>query len=219
MNNRYYRFVCFGDSLAAQRDDDSLTNESRWPFLVQKSLNCSLLDLSRPYRTTNDLKSILNADLSDTDYLIIQLGIVDCAPRRFSRLENAIIYRLPAFITKRIMSFLKKMRIQSNKRVYVQKDQFKVNITNIIERYPGNILYVKILPATNILKQKNPLINDNIIEYNKILDELELKYKTFQTVEIHKSDIDSFTLDDGYHLSKKGHVHLSKLIISKFLKN
>ena len=71
----------------------------------------------------------------------------------------------------------------------------------------------------NILKQKNPLIHDNIIDYNKILDELELKYSSFKTVEIHKSDLDSCTLDDGYHLSKKGHVHLSKLIISKLNKN
>ena len=150
------KIAIIGDSLASDRKNDSLTSESRWPSLLQKSLDCSLLDLSRPYRTTNDLKSASDADLSGTDYLIIQLGIVDCAPRRFSRLENAIIYRLPGFIEKLIMSFLIKIRDRSNRRVYVKKDRFRENIINMIERYHGDILFVKILPAIDTLLKKTP---------------------------------------------------------------
>ena len=218
MTSKSLKLVCFGDSLAAQRDNDLLTNDSRWPFLIQYFLNCMVLNLSRPYRTTNDLKSILNSDLFGSDYLIIQLGIVDCAPRRFSRLENAIIYRLPVFILKRVMGFLKKMRTQSNMRVYVQKDKFKLNLTRIIERYDGKIIFVKILPATNILKRKNPLISDNITEYNKTLDELKLEYPSFHAVQIDKSDLESLTLSDGYHLNKQGHQHIAELITSEILK-
>ena len=114
------------------------------------------------------------------------------------------------------MSFLITIRPQSNRRVYVKKDRFRANIINMIERYHGDILFVKILPATEILLKKNPLIFDNIVSYNETLVELESKYKTFKTVGIHCNDLESLFFDDGYHFNKKGHMMFSRLINSKF---
>ncbi|MGV8879143.1 MAG: SGNH/GDSL hydrolase family protein [Sphingobacteriaceae bacterium] len=208
-----------GDSLASSRPD-FLRDNQRWPSLLQQQLTeYRVHNFAKGFSTSEYLKKLGFLKVFKNDVLVVQIGVVDCAPRLLSKLENKVIARFPLFLAKRIIQYLKKNRIQSEHRSYVMPSKFELNILNFFNRYPNtNIIYIKILPASAKFISSNPYIGVAINKYNSIIDVCASKYKNVHLIELNDLNIEDYTLEDGYHLNKEGHLLISNLI-SSYIKN
>lgn len=208
------KIIVIGDSLAFDRPDE-LTHEERWPQLLKRSLSEVLIEnKSRGASTTQRLAGESLKGLQPGDAIIVQLGVVDCAPRLLSKIESKVVARLPAFLRKRVISFAKKNRAQHSKRAYVDPLSFERNLRRFLGRTKDfNVLYIKILPASSRFLSSNPDVFKSIDLYNNIINNLKISFPNINLIEFDKVNIDDYTLPDGYHLNAVGH----KLIYQRLM--
>ena len=210
-------FIIIGDSLAGQRKDDGYSLDERWPSIFETKSGFSVLNLAKTYSTTNTLKKLKKEiKRRKPDYVIIQLGIVDCVPRRLYKVETSILYRLPDKVRFFLIKIIKKIRNQSRSRAYVKPNKFKDNIKKFCLDMDCKFIYVKILSATEPLLLKNNNAGLSIIKYNKLIDEISSELINFTFVEVKEEIVRELTLDDGYHLNKLGHEYLADVLVNKF---
>jgi lysophospholipase L1-like esterase len=153
--------------------------------------------------TSGDLLTQVNYHKAfNPDYIFVQVGIVDCAPRFFTRLELEL-YRKLKRVGKTIMELRK-----TRKKVYTNSNGFEANINTIQKRY-GNIpvYFLGILPATEIYEKLLPGITQNIKTYNAILSKMA---NFIPTDDFNFSGI----MSDGHHLNANGHQQLFKKIVN-----
>lgn len=200
------KIIIIGDSLSFDRPDE-LAHEERWPQLLRGGLSEVLIEnKSRGASTTQRLAGESLNGLQPGDAIIVQLGIVDCAPRLLSKIESKIIGRLPSFLRKGLISLTKKNRIQNSKRAYVNPVSFERNLVQFLDRTKGfNVFYIKILPAGSKFLSSNPDVFKSISQYNNIVDSLKMSFSNVNLIELDKVNIDDYTLTDGYHLNAAGH--------------
>lgn len=204
--------LVIGDSLAAHRPDGILESE-RWPNLLNSRTNCKIENIAKTYSTTKRLnKDVLIKDMSKYDHIIIQLGIVDCAPRRLYKWETSLIYRLPFEWRTSVLKYLKKNREQKKKMAYVSSVQFEKKLRNFLTKVECNVLFILILPATKRFLQVNPLVGEQIDHYNSIIKDICSEFSTVECVGLEKEEVECLTLEDGYHLNKNGHNTISNII-------
>jgi acyl-CoA thioesterase-1 len=205
--------VIVGDSLAFNRPD-SLNNEQRWPALLREKLSgYKVNNLSMGSSTSNRFKKLPKSLLSADDILIVQIGVVDCAPRLFNRFENKVISILPKPLSKKVIAFFKKRRVQSSARAYVDPLKFENNLLRLFNKYKDTaIYYIKILPASTKYMSSNPAVSKAIDQYNSIIDVCANKFPKVQLISFNNQNIDDLTLEDGYHLNASGHLLVSSLL-------
>lgn len=210
------KILIIGDSLASHRDDDDYLLNERWPSLLENKSSFSLINLSKSFSTTKVLKTLKRKIIKiKPSHVLIQLGIVDCVPRTFHKIETQILYRLPKSVRLFLIRTIKKIRTQSFSRSYVKPNEFKNNIKHFCADIDCKVIFIKILPASRTLISKNKNAQSAIVNYNKIIDEISSEISNFTFVEVNSDIVNEITLDDGYHLNKEGHQYLSKLILPK----
>src|SRR4030042_4022387 len=96
-----HNITIIGDSLPMVYAKYVLSYKNTYPYLLQTLLGpCQyhvvLRSRRRNHVLTQSLRDNLDDDIlyNDSEYIIIHLGIVDCAPRTFSLLEDRILYVL-----------------------------------------------------------------------------------------------------------------------------
>ena len=206
------RILILGDSLAGDRPD-GIATEERWPAQVARRLgSVEIVNRSRGSSTTSRLRAV--KDLGTFDLAIIQLGVVDAAPRYFSWIEQRALARLPSGLRSRVINWFKTQRTQSLKRRYVQPEAFLENLQGFAA--PGvPVIALKILPAGEKYKQANSEAQASFDKYNSLMDKVADGHPgSFFTVAIEQSEVDAMTLDDGYHLNKAGHRAIAERIAS-----
>ena len=150
------KILIIGDSLASHRDDDDYSLNERWPSLLENKSSFSLINLSKSFSTTKVLKTLKPKIIKiKPSHVVIQLGIVDCVPRTFHKIETQILYRLPQSVRLFLIRTIKKIRTQSFSRSYVKPNEFKNNIKHFCEDIDCKVIFVKILPASRTLISKN----------------------------------------------------------------
>jgi hypothetical protein len=161
--------------------------------------------------TIKDLHSQLNYYQNiNPNIVILQTGIVDCAPRALGVLEQQIVFRLRLFrLFKPFTKILRRLR----KISYTNPDEFVNTLTRIKERFPGVTVYsLGILPACSEYENKVPGISKNIHYYNELL--------SANTEFINVSDISyDFITEDHHHLNEKGHQFIFQKLSSVLEKN
>ena len=99
------RIVAFADSLAMPRNENGaiLLWEETWPYLLEKSLvaeglGAEVINCGARARTSTMLLGEFTEHvvLKRPDVVIIEVGVVDCLPRVFSRREKRVM-NLPGF--------------------------------------------------------------------------------------------------------------------------
>ncbi len=169
----------------------------------------------------------LNLDLYDSEYVILQIGIVDCARRVFSEKAVRFINMLPIF--RNVIKYLaNKYHLRLTKLykiTYTSPGRFADNIKYFIERFRNSkqIIIIPILPAGSKQKKKSYKIQEQIDLYNSIFINIAQNY---QNVEFLAGCIDKFLpiddslyTSDGYHISKRGHALILNELILRFKSN
>lgn len=216
------RIVIIGDSLSMPRPDEGVEYRDTYPY---KLLEKGYETICRS-RRANDTKiqSQEQNILDDIIFLnprilIIHLGIVDCAPRLFTRTESRIISLFPKNIKNLIIDFFSNRRMFFTKLrniSYVDSKSYIFNIEQIINRVNENvhkIIIIKINKTNDINNLKSFNFDKKIEEYNILLDSLYNKLKNKISIEIiDPNNCPDGLLIDGIHINKKMHEFLYKEI-------
>jgi hypothetical protein len=142
----------------------------------------------------------------EPDVIILQCGIVDCAPRAFTKFELTVLGKLHLIkIFKQFAPLFRKIR----RICYTDIKSFSDCIHNIKAKCPNSVhISVSILPADAAYEKKLPGISNQIEKYNKVLAGATSIIDTFQ---FPKSGIAS----DYHHLTKFGHQVIFGLLRDK----
>jgi acyl-CoA thioesterase-1 len=233
----FNRVLIIGDSMALPRE--GVPYESSWPYLIQSKyqhvdiINRSLrgATVARLVLEGGGREDIVNypagsdcLEFYSPSIVILQLGIVDCAPRLLSKkaILSKLINRLPLYLQTKVINFLKKSVGRSKKNAYISSNQYRKNIVAYIERAllknVKHIIAVEIGTVSDGVSRKSPQILEQIKEYNEILIDISEEYNIFNVIKFgsEKENINACTTD-GYHLNCHGHYLLANSIESKLL--
>lgn len=232
------KVLCIGDSLALPRPD--LLYEDTWICKLKKEFpEWDIISISTRGITTNilvtqggDKNSEIFPSGSDTlefylpKFVIIQLGIVDCAPRLIipGSFNSFLVKILPSTLREFYLSFLKKVIKRKRNRVYVDKKKFKLNILNYLNRCRNcnieKVIIIGIAIPDKKMEDKNHEMIHNVNEYNNIYKEICMDFEFASLV--FPLNVDNANLNiyfDGYHPNSKGNLLVYNAImqeISKF---
>lgn len=203
------------DSVSMPRP--GVSYEDTWICLLKKKY--PMLDIiDRPARGAISRRLVTEGgggvDLLETympGTVIIQLGLAECAPRLFKKtgfefyFMNKILS--PSWRIKYI-NYVKKKRPRKAELSEASPLEFRNNLDQFMRRCSKcgtNVLYIKILKATDLYLSKSPEIQKSIDKYNCIIDEMVSVYDNLDAISPVKEsiDINSICLDE-LHITKKG---------------
>lgn len=208
------RILVLTDSLGLPRGSpSSLEPEQTWIGHFKKHfIDSEIVQLSVGGFTTSDLlEQLTYYKHYNPDVVLVQIGIVDCAPRAI-RKDEYFLKRLLQLITKilptigkKVYGFIRKHRNES----YVSLSVFERNVTFVLCQLSCPVFWVSITGACfyeNIL----PGVSKKIILYNAVLKKV-MKEKYIDCLGID----DSCFMGDGHHLNTQGHKMLWQIIHRK----
>ena len=150
-------------------------------------------------------------EMYEPSVVIINLGIVDCAPRLFRKVESQIIGRLPPRLQQAVIALAKRLRRRRVDRTYVSQAAFEANARQYLARCVtagvDQVIIVGIPTPDARGVRINPLIRQAAAAYNSILARLAAGTKGAIFLDpLHPEQDVSVLYDaDGYHLSPHGH--------------
>lgn len=154
------------------------------------------------------------------DIVIMQIGIVDCAPRYVKKgsFEYIMLHRImPMGIRMRYIAFVKKNRTRDPRKAYVLPNRFRSNLANYFQRARAintKVIVILIASVSGHFVDKSPNIIKNITIYNDIYRNLSKEFENVDSVQPFDNTIDLEDITtDGYHTNSKGHdIIFQKLI-------
>lgn len=212
------RVLIFSDSLTLPRaTPESLLLDETWPFLLRHMLNVyEFVQVTQGGATTTDLINLSKCWLHSSrspSWLIVQAGIVDCAPRAFTKRElllRRVLARVTRFFPRVGKAIFEELR-RRRKISYVSTQSFRDNIRifrGLAELHGYSLLWVPVLGAS-FYEGILPGVSEKIYEANQILcEELDGRVLNVQLLDGH-------FMSDGHHLKPAGHAILLKEISAR----
>lgn len=209
------KILIITDSLGVPRlKPEAVLDDQVWTYRLFNDLKYkySFYLYTVPGLHTNMLVSSLNNQLGayQPDIVILQIGIVDCAPRALREIERKIIARFPNIIQRLIVEFVQNnyARLVVHRNItYVSLNQFSENLLKLREAFfSTQFIVVPIAPSNLAYEKKNPKIKSSILRYNQALSTVfkdSLMYDIFP-----KECLDDIFLSDNHHLNCKGHDYI-----------
>lgn len=207
-----------GDSLLLPRPDKSIIEEDTWVSRVMVEFAGVFIPYFQGIGGASTKTLLIKRKYAylggyEPDILILQVGIVDCAPRAFTELEMKIFQtlRLGTYAKKIARRYHPQMSMK-RKLVTVKPKLFKNNLLELRKSFENStIVVVPIAPANDDYKRYSPDIPMNIQLYNEILCEVFERH--FLAKAYAKANIEKLFLSDNHHLSEYGHHHLAGVLI------
>lgn len=227
-----------GDSLACPRPWEGIGCNQVYSTLIQKEVSNDdvyVVNLAGGGRSSSDY-------LTDTffktyvvsgavSYLVIQVGIVDCAPRLLTTFERILAFLCgKTAVSNKIFSYY--IRWKSKHRMFFTKwfpmtkikvDNYEKNIRKIISNFSQEnplekIVLVNIAYPGHELVDKSWGILENIHRYNKVLEavkhEAPDKVAIIDLFEKTKANKHWITKDDGHHVLAEAHEWIALQIVN-----
>ncbi|RAW01301.1 SGNH/GDSL hydrolase family protein [Pseudochryseolinea flava] len=197
------KVLILGDSLTLPRfKPESCKHEDTWPVLLQDYFDVHAISIGGG--TIKDLHRQLEYHIAyKPDYVIIQSGIVDCAPRALGLLELEVMQQF--WVTKRLV--LPIVRKQSKylrgfrNKTYTTPRDFASYLQKIrMQLGAVEMFSIGILPSCPEYEIIVPGVTKRVKQFNEILKNL------FQENFIPTDTIDrAGIMSDHIHLNKDGH--------------
>ncbi len=227
------RLVILSDSLSMPRPDESLLYEETYPYLLQQELGNNVEVINRGKRANTIQEQSLDQCVYDDiiffypKYVVIQLGIVDCAPRLFSkRFGKYVIGNIkPLFLREFVIKQFSKRRIFFTKhfpRQYVPISKFSYwydYLLNVVKEFGSTPILVNIARTSPENDRRSYGFIQHINKYNKIIEEAAHRYNAILIDMYAVSETSDVLLDDGIHYNKLGSKILAKEIAIAIKRN
>lgn len=206
------KLLLITDSLALPRNSPEKCHlENTWPQLLQQTGNFQIHQVSIGGATSTDLLKQLNYHLAfEPDIVVLQFGVVDCAPRFVSRFELEVLKRVPG--GNRLLKFLNKPGIKKLRTItYTSASKFESNLLKIKKLLEGKkIIAIGIVPSTTDYDKILPGVTKNISDYNRIMNVI---FSNFISLERMPKD---GIMSDFHHLNAKGHQYIAANLFEFF---
>lgn len=204
------RILILSDSLALPRNKPEVClHHQTWPELLKAKGFC-VHQVSIGGATSSDLLTQLNYHISfEPNLAVLQVGIVDCAPRFMTKNELAFFKNF-GIVGKAIIAFSNKNIVRRIRNTtYTSPKKFEENISSIIKKLePIPVLILGIVPAFDEYEKKLPGINKRIVQFNTVLQKFN-HYISLQ--DFDKEGI----MSDHHHLNPLGHRIIFDKIINR----
>lgn len=228
------RVVIVSDSLSMPRPDEqpiALLYEETFPYLLRKELNNEYEIINRGRRSNTVSDQCIDQNIFDDilllypKFVVVHLGICDCAPRLFSkRFGKYIIGNIrPTFLRIYIISLFSRHRLFLTKHFLIQDVSIKkfaylydYLISTIIEF--GSIpIIVNISRTSSKNESRSFKFKEHIENYNKVILETANRYKTIH-IDMHVvSGNNEILLPDGIHYNHLGSNIVANKIASEII--
>ncbi len=211
------RVLVFSDSLGLPRPKPELVkHDETWIHLL--SGNYDIQQFSIGGAEVSVLATQIEyAKMFEPDVVIVQSGIVDCAPRALTRNENKFLnkYKVTRFFLKIILKprIIRVLRKYRNVR-YTKQGLFESHVNEFLRAFGTKLFWIGIVPGNEKYEETVVGITRNINDYNSIIKKnLKLNYIGLEDVE------KKHVMSDHVHLSKEGHSYLYAKIVNTLNKN
>lgn len=202
------------DSLGLPRPFPEQVNYNEtWCYQLSEKFNTHQLSIGGA--TILELYSqITYWKLFKPDLVIVQAGIVDCAPRALTKIENQLINKYT--FSRRLFNKYSKTLIPMMRRrgiTYTSKGKFEQGVKQFYNDFKDSLYWIGIAPPSIEYEIKLPGISRNIQIYNQIIrDNIGHNY-------IDVSDLnESKLMSDFIHLNSEGHKFISEKILNSLYK-
>jgi lysophospholipase L1-like esterase len=202
------------DSLGLPRGVPEVCNyEQTWPCLLRDS-GFQIHQVSIGGATVSELYRQLEYHyLFLPDIVIVQSGIVDCAPRALGQFESLFFNKF--IVTRKLLKLIlprynTQLRRQRN-ITYTPTVQFRSYVESIIRKFNGkDLFWIGIVPASDRYEKTVPGIDKNIKMYNELLKQSLGNY-FLPLDEIPREGV----MSDSIHLNASGHQYIFEKIKNK----
>lgn len=225
------RIVALADSLAMPRPpkngNPGITWSETWPKRLEQRLRqmapaSEVINAGKRSRTATELEEREYVSFVEPDVIVLQIGIVDCAPRVFSRREHQLLRFLPLGLRERLVRYRSRNRAfltarDPLRKVYTKPRVFERAMRNfktfIASRpHPPRVLVLPIIVHPS-LREKSAGYIQNADLYNGILKKIwDDSYISPTELGIHDR---SLFLEDGQHLAPEGNSAIADLLYQK----
>jgi acyl-CoA thioesterase-1 len=239
MSDSFFKIALYADSLGLPRQN-KVKYEERYLYLVQEKLQESLglrkieiKDRAKGAATIEDLYTQFCHDNSyydlPGDLLILQTGIVECAPRPVNEKTRKIISKLPIWLRERVIKFIHNNRRKLIERnlglVRMDKNKFQnlySEFLNYASKLYKNIFVISICPTNPAFEKRSPGFTNNINKYNEVIQteisklaaENVFYININKTIMLDYANIDKYILkEDGHHITPMTHAIIATQII------
>lgn len=206
------RIVLFTDSLAMPRDEPEITfYEDTYPCLLR--MDFEVFQFSKGGGLMSEfVEQTFYYNQYRPDIIILQIGIVDCGPRAFSKLEESIFRSNKVFrLIRRIISKIglsKKIR-NIRKLSWTSRKDYRQGCEFFMSKFPNAKVYaLSIVPPSDDYEKQVPGISRKIRDYNGILMDV-FKQNLIDLSRIPEDGI----MSDHHHLTKQGHRYVYECIM------
>lgn len=218
------KILAIGDSLALPGHGNSY--EDTWIYLLKSRFSeYDFITYFKRQLTTDVLVSMGGGEKGvdkapkgsdclefySPDLVILQLGIVDCAPRLFkpNSLEMKVLNNLPEGLRNAYIRIMKKLRKRDVSKAYVTPERFRNNLVTYFNRCKKagvqKVIYISICVPDENMTSKNPDIQQVVEHYNRIIDEQKKMFPFVISVDpLDSRHYEYEIFEDGYHPNQKG---------------
>ncbi|MCO4293117.1 hypothetical protein NF867_09595 [Solitalea sp. MAHUQ-68] len=201
--------IIITDSLGLPRNNPEIVKlEETYIELLRTDYKCDkIVNISFGGATIEILSNQFFSYFSciNPDLIIVQSGIVDCAPRALKQWENKVLQSssiLRSVYNSVIKKHTKKLRAKRN-ITYTSIHKFENICNKFYEAYKNKVYWIGIAPASKEYEFNLPGIALNIRNYNNVLKNV------FQN---NFLDISNISMDclmsDHHHINVSGHTYI-----------
>jgi hypothetical protein len=230
-----HTLIVIGDSLTQARPWAGIHLPHIYSSRLQRAMGGRLAVVNFGIGSNNSAKEVrlLETHLrhAEASYVVVQLGIVDCAPRLMSSLEHLILGAMsrvpPLRIFKRLYIAFKSRHRRTITRLFpkvqVPREAFGKNLRRVVEYALGEnplrrLFLVNIAYPGDILQQKSYGILANVEAYNSsiatIVGEHPGRLALVDVFAFTKANPKYIDLEDGYHILPEAHEFIAHVIAS-----
>lgn len=226
------RIVAIADSLSMPRPpkhgSPGTRWEETWPKVLERLLreihpSSEVINAGKRSRTAEDLEARELVGFIEPDIIILQIGIVDCAPRVFSRRQRQIVSLAP----ERLRNFIIRQRSANRfrltarnplQKVYTKPAAFERALRTfrdyVEKRSPTpRVLVLPVLVDERLAKKSSGYLT-NASLYNGILARV-WGDAFIPPAEFSRMHTDDFFLEDGQHLTPSGNRRIAELLYAR----
>lgn len=196
--------------LPRTRPETVLLEETYIELLREKYKEHKIINISLGGATIETLREqLLNYyNAVEPDLIIVQSGIVDCAPRALKKWEtallskHAVLRKFSDIVIKKNTRLLRKHR----KLTYTSITRFSQIVDEFRKKFDKKLYWIGILPAIPEYEAQLPGITANINRYNEVLS------TALASNFIDTSNIGDGIMSDFHHLNRAGNFYIYQQI-------
>lgn len=203
MSAKQKRILVVTDSLGLPRAiPETCHLDASWPRLLASKYD--VVQISIGGGTIGELYRQVSGYYNNVkpDVVIIQSGIVDCAPRSFSKkeLDFFIMTKAGRFFLRVMKPYSVKLR-KLRKKKYTKPADYSNFFSKFISLFECPILCIETISGNNEYEKKVPGIIQSVKQYNDILiNHKSEKFCIIPTGDFTKEDV----MSDHIHLTEQG---------------